>query len=212
MLNYITRYPDRVWGYFLDHVQLTVLALAIALLIALPIGLWLSRNKRAQGPVLGLLSILYTIPSLALFVILVPLVGLGTINAVTALVIYAQVVLVRNIVTGLEGVPESVLEAGRGMGMSGAQLFRQVELPLALPVIIVGLRVATLSTIGIGTIAALVGAGGLGRLLFDGVQQNNSGKIWAGALAVSLLAIAINALLRRAESYAGRATHLNEKR
>ena len=207
MFDYLTQYPDRVWGYFVEHLQLTLISLGIALLIAIPIGIWLSRRKGAQGPVLGLLSILYTIPSLALFVLLVPLFGLGLDNGVTALVIYAQVVLVRNIVAALEGVPASVLEAARGMGMSPQQVFRKVELPLALPVILAGLRIATLSTIGIGTIAALVGAGGLGRLLLDGVQQTNEGKIWAGALAVSALAIGINAALRYAEKRAEVATH-----
>ncbi len=207
-MRYLLRYPDRVWDALLEHLQLTVFALTIALLIAVPIGLLLVRRKGLQGPVLGLLSILYTIPSLALFVILIPIFGLGMDNGITALVVYAQVVLVRNIVAGLEAVPHAVTEAARGMGMSPWQIFWKVELPLALPIILAGLRIATLSTVGIGTIAAYVGAGGLGRLLFDGVQQANPDKIIAGALAVSLLAIAINLLLRLAETHATRATHL----
>lgn len=207
-MNYLRRYPDRVWALFVEHLELTALTLALALLIAIPIGLLLARRPRWQAPILSLLSVLYTIPSLALFVLLIPLLGLGLDTGVTALVIYAQVVLVRNIVTGLEGVPASVIEAARGMGMSDRQILFRIELPLALPVILAGLRVATLSTIGIGAIAALVDAGGLGRLLFDGISQNNPDKIVAGALAVSFLAILSNGLIRLAEKRAAGATHL----
>ena len=193
---------------FLEHLRLTGTTLLIALVLALPIALFITRQKRLQGPVLGLLSILYTIPSLALFVLLIPPFGLGFRNAVVALVIYAQVILVRNIVAGLESVPSSVIEAARGMGMNSWQIFYKIELPLALPVILAGLRVATLSTVGIGTIAAYVGAGGLGRLLFDGVQQGRPDRIVAGAIAVSVLAIAINTLLRFLETRATQAMHL----
>ncbi|MDQ4075921.1 MAG: ABC transporter permease [Chloroflexota bacterium] len=211
MIDYLLRRPDEVWERFVEHLVLTGTSLAIALAVAIPIGVLLARRKALQGPVLGALAILYTIPSLALFVLLIPLFGLGIDNGITALVIYAQVILVRNIVAGLESVPSSVIEAARGMGMNAAQIFLRIEILLALPVILAGLRVATLSTVGIGTIAALVGAGGLGRLLFDGVQQNNPGKIWAGAIVASLLAVAINHLLRLAEAHATRATHLERE-
>lgn len=198
-MRYLLRYPDRVWALFLEHLQLTGITLAVALAIALPLGVLLARRRALQGPVLGLLALLYTIPSLALLVLLIPLLGLGRDTAIVALVIYAQVILVRNIVAGLEGVPAPVVEAGRGMGMSPWQLFWQIELPLALPVMLAGLRVATLSTIAIAAVGALVGAGGLGRLLFDGVSQNNPDKIVAGALAISLLALLANLLIRLAE-------------
>ncbi|HEX8681959.1 MAG TPA: ABC transporter permease [Ardenticatenaceae bacterium] len=207
-MQYLLRNPERVWMLFLEHLRLTGTTLLIALVLALPIALFITRQKRLQGPVLGLLSILYTIPSLALFVLLIPPFGLGFRNAVVALVIYAQVILVRNIVAGLESVPSSVIEAARGMGMNSWQIFYKIELPLALPVILAGLRVATLSTVGIGTIAAYVGAGGLGRLLFDGVQQGRPDRIVAGAIAVSVLAIAINTLLRFLETRATQAMHL----
>lgn len=206
-MNYLRRYPDRVWTLFLEHLQLTAITLLIALAIALPLGVLLVRHKRWQGPILGLLSVFYTIPSLALFVLLIPFLGLGSNTGITALVIYAQVILVRNIVTGLEEVPASILEAARGMGMSPTQIFFRIELPLALPVILAGLRVATLSTIGIGAIAALVDAGGLGRLLFEGISQANPDKIIAGALTISTLAILANTLIRLAEARATRATH-----
>jgi osmoprotectant transport system permease protein len=149
--------------------------------------------------VLGALGVIYTIPSLSLFVLLIPLFGLGAVPAVIALVAYAQLVLVRNVVVGLTGIDPAVVEAARGMGMSGWQRFAQVELPLTLPLLLAGARVATLSIIGIGTIAAFINAGGLGQLLFEGVATGNRDKIVAGALAVSALAIGANALLRLLE-------------
>jgi osmoprotectant transport system permease protein len=154
--------------------------------------------------VLGVLGVLYTIPSLSLLVLLIPLLRLGYWPALVTLVAYAQLVLVRSVVVGISGVDPSVTEAARGMGMSGWQRLAQVELPLALPVMLAGLRVATLSTIAIATVAAFVNAGGLGTLLFDGVRSSNGDKIVAGALAVSLLAVAANLLLRRAELWASR--------
>lgn len=201
MFDYLLHNPARVWGHLLEHLILTGVSLLIATLIALPLGVLLTRRKPLQGPMLGVLAVIYTIPSLALFVLLIPFFGLGIDNGIVALVLYAQVILVRQVVAGLEGVSPAIIEAARGMGMSTWQRFWRVELPLALPTMLAGLRVATLSTIGIGTVAALVGAGGLGRLLFDGVQQNNPGKIWAGAIAVSLLALGINGLLRSLERY-----------
>jgi osmoprotectant transport system permease protein len=207
-MQYLVRNMDRVLTLFGEHLWLTGVSLLIALVIAVPVGVLLSRKRALQGSVLGLLSILYTIPSLALFVILIPFLGLGQNNAIAALVIYAQVILVRNLVAGLEGVPAAVIESARGMGMNPLQLFVNIELPLAMPVILAGLRVATLSTIGIGAIAAFVGAGGLGRLLFEGIAQNNPDKIVTGALCLSLLAIVLNLLLSAAETRATRATRL----
>jgi osmoprotectant transport system permease protein len=132
-------------------------------------------------------------------VLLIPLFGLGAVPAVIALVAYAQLVLVRNMVVGLTGIDPAVIEAARGMGMSGWQRFARVELPLTLPLLLAGARVATLSIIGIGTIAAFINAGGLGQLLFEGVVTGNRDKIVAGALAVSILAIGANGLLRLLE-------------
>jgi osmoprotectant transport system permease protein len=149
--------------------------------------------------VLAIFSVLYTVPSLSLLVLLIPLTGLSANTAIIALVIYAQLVLVRNTLAGLEGVDARTVEAAQGMGMSGWQRLWRVELPLASPVILAGIRIAMVATIGIGTIAAFINAGGLGVLLFEGVRTSNYDKIVAGAIAVSLLAIAINWVLRAAE-------------
>ncbi|HNP73345.1 MAG TPA: ABC transporter permease, partial [Kouleothrix sp.] len=177
----------------------------IALAIALPAGVLAARVRWLRGPLLGVLGVIYTIPSLSLLVLLIPFMGIGLRPAIVALVAYAQLVLVRNIVVGLVGVDPAIVEAARGMGMSSWQRFSRVELPLALPLILAGVRLATLSIIGIGAVAFLVGAGGLGKLLFEGVTTSNPQKIVAGSVAVAALALIANGLLRLIERRASRA-------
>ena len=203
-MAYLIENWDEVGALLLQHLWLTVSALGIAAVIALPLGVLLARVAWLRGPVLGFLGVLYTIPSLSLLVLLIPILRLGYWPAVVTLVIYAQLILVRNVVIGLTGVDAAVVEAARGMGMSGWQRLFQVELPLAMPLLLAGLRIATLSTIAIATVAAFVNAGGLGTLLFDGVRSSNREKIIAGAIAVSALAVAANVLLYRAEIWASR--------
>jgi osmoprotectant transport system permease protein len=195
-MRYLINNLPLVAGLFAEHLRLTALSLAIALLIAVPLGVLIARLRWLQGPILGLLGVIYTIPSLSLFVLLIPLLGLGLKPAVVALVAYAQLVLVRNIVVGLTGIDPAIVEAARGMGMSGWQRFIRVEFPLALPLTLAGMRLATLSIIGIGTIAAFINAGGLGTLLFQGVLTGNTQKIVAGSIAAAALAIGANAVLR----------------
>lgn len=182
----------RVAELFGQHLSLTLVALVIAGLIGLPLGVLLHRVRPLRGPLLALFSILYTIPSLSLLVLLIPLSGLSATTAIIALVIYAQLVLVRNTLAGLDGVDAATVEAAKGIGMSAWQRLWRVELPLASPVILAGLRVAAVSTVGIAAIAAFINAGGLGVLLFEGVRTGNYDKIVAGAVAISLLAISIN--------------------
>ncbi len=202
-MRYLVDHPDLVLALLGQHLTLTAITLTIAFTLALPMGVLAARVPRVRGPLLGVLGLLYTIPSLAFFVLLIPIMGLGLVPAVTVLVVYAQVVLVRNITVGLLGVDSAVLEAARGMGMSPGQCFWRVEFPLALPVILAGVRVAVLTTIGIGTIAAFINAGGLGTLLFMGVSQSNPDKIIAGAIGVSALALVANAVIRILEKRTG---------
>lgn len=207
-LRYLINNPAVVWERFVQHGQLTAISMGIALLIALPLGILITRYTRLQGPVLAVLNVLYTVPSLALLVLFVPFLGLGPRTAITVLVLYAQVILVRNIVVGLNGVDRGVVDAARGMGMSGSQRLRRVELPLAMPVIIAGIRIATVTTIGIAVVAGLVGAGGLGRLLFEGVSRSSGqGRIVAGALGAAVLAALANVLLRLVERRTTRAIY-----
>lgn len=195
-LSYFGSHQADVLTMLGQHVRLTVITLVLALAIAVPVGTLIARFPVLYTPLLGLLGIIYTIPSLALLAYLVSVVGIGMNNALIALVAYAQFVLVRNVVVGLRGVDPVVVDAAHGMGMSRRQILFKIEYPLALPVILGGLRIATVSTIAIATIAALVDAGGLGQLLFTGINNGQNSEIEVGAVAVSLLAIAADIILR----------------
>lgn len=196
---FLIRNPGLVGQLFLEHLQLSLMVLFFSLLIGIPLGVLLARIRWLRGPVINVLGIIYTIPSLSFFVLLIPLFGLGTTPAVIALTAYAQLLLVRNWLTGLTTIEPSILEAARGMGMNGWQRFWRVELPLALPMLLAGVRLVTLSSIGIGTIAAFINAGGLGVLLFEGVITANYSKITAGAAAVTVLSLSLNFLIRSLE-------------
>jgi len=191
-MDYLLNNPAIVWELLLQHLRIMASALAIALAVALPLGILISRYPRLATPVIGALGILYTIPSLALIILLIPVFGLDADAVIVALVLYTQVILVRNIVAGLAAIDPAIVEAARGMGMNGWQTWWRVQFPLALPIILAGVRIAAVVAIGIATIGALFAAGGLGRLLFDGVAQDRYDKIWAGSIAVGLLALLVN--------------------
>jgi osmoprotectant transport system permease protein len=198
---YLLNHPGEIATLVWQHLQMTLSALAIAILIAVPIALLINRVRWLSVPVMGLLGIFYTIPSLALIIFLVPVFGLNATSVVVAMVIYTQVILVRNLTVGLEGIDSSVLEAARGMGMSLWQRWWWVQVPLVLPVFVAGVRISAVVAIAIATIGAKFNAGGLGRLLFDGIQTNRIDKIWAGSIAVAILAFALNGLLLWLEQY-----------
>ena len=204
MIDYLRNHEGTVLALFAQHIQLSGTALGIAILIALPLGLLIARYTFLYTPIMGLLGAAYTVPSLALFAILVPIVGIGFTNALIALVIYAQFVLVRNVATGLRGVDPAIIEAARGMGMSGAQILWRVELPLALPVIVAGVRIATVTVIGVTAIATYIAAGGLGNLLSEGVSSAYNEEIEAGVLAIIALALLADIILRIIETAAAR--------
>ena len=193
---YIDDNRQIVWGLLLRHLQMTGLAILIALAVALPLGIVIARYRWLATPVLGVLGVLYTIPSLALMILLLPTFGLNQRTVIAALVVYAQVILVRNIVAGLGSIDPAILEAARGMGMNAWQVWWRVQFPLALPIILAGVRIAAIVAIGIATIGAKFSAGGLGTLLFDGIAQaGRYDKIWAGAIVVGVLALGVNVAL-----------------
>lgn len=183
-----------------QHLQLTVVAVVVGLAISLPLGIYAYRHKWAYGPVTSVTGILYTIPSLALFAFLLPYTGLeGILTAEIGLVSYTLLILIRNIVSGLEAVPEDSREAARGMGYSRGQLLWRVELPLALPVIMAGIRLATVTTIGLVTVTAIIGKGGLGRFILDGLNTFDTTLSFMGAVLSLLLAVFVDFLLVRLE-------------
>jgi osmoprotectant transport system permease protein len=198
-MSFLFQYPQVVFRLIGQHIVLTLLALLIALLIAMPLGWAIYRWPRWRTPVLGVLGALYTIPSLALMILLLPWFGLNARSVIVALILYNQVILVRNIWVGLNEVDPAALEAARGMGMSPAQVIWRVQLPLALPAILAGVRLGAVVTVAIATIGARFGAGGLGVLLFDGVAQNRPDKIFLGALLVSALALILQVGLLQLE-------------
>jgi osmoprotectant transport system substrate-binding protein/osmoprotectant transport system permease protein len=181
-----------------EHMLLVVVSTALAVAVGLPTGLLLTRRPALKRPVLAVAGVLQTVPSLALFGLLIPLRfvgGIGTRTAIVALVVYALLPVIRNTVTGVEGVDRGVREAAVGMGMTDWQILRRVELPLAAPVILAGVRVATVISVGVATIAAAVGAGGLGTYIFRGLRQYDNNLLLAGALPAALLALGADACL-----------------
>jgi osmoprotectant transport system permease protein len=182
-----------------QHIGLVAISTAIAALIGLPLGVLVARRPAWRRPVLGLANVFQTIPSLALFGLLIPVFGIGAWTAITALVVYALLPIVRNTYAGIANVDPAVREAGRGMGMTDGELLRLVELPLAAGVILAGVRIATVVSVGIATIAAAIGAGGLGVYIFRGVATVDNTLILAGAIPAALLALLADALLGLAE-------------
>lgn len=195
-MSYILQNPDLVWELLLEHLQMTGLALGGAVILAVPVAWMIYRWTWLQGPVMGILGMIYTIPSLALMILLVPLLGLSSTTAIVAMILYAQVILVRSLLVGLQAIPPAMLEVAEAMGMSAWQCWWQVQVPLMRPVFLAGVRLATTVIIALGMIAAKFGAGGLGVLLFEGIAQaGRYDKIWAGTIVVGILAVICNGLL-----------------
>jgi osmoprotectant transport system permease protein len=188
-MDYLREHPDRVWELTKQHLELVAITMFFAILIGVPLGIAITRIRWLEGPIIGTTGVLYTVPSLALFAILIPYTGLGRRTVVIALILYSLLAIIRNTVAGIDDVPEATLDAARGMGMTATQRLFMVELPLALPVILAGVRLSTVAAVGIATIAALLGVGGLGRLIFDGISRLDSDRIVAGALVASLMAL-----------------------
>jgi osmoprotectant transport system permease protein len=185
--DWIIQNYDRYVGPFWDHVFLTVTAVAIGFVVAFALALLAHRRRWLTGPITGVTGILYTIPSVAAFLLLLPLTGRGTVTALIALVAYTLLIIFRNITAGLRNVPEETKDAARGMGLTDRQLLWTVELPLAVPEILAGLRIAITTTVGLATLAFFAGAGGLGAQIYADINFK-SNVVVAGGLAVALAA------------------------
>lgn len=202
LIEYLLRNREEFLSLTLQHFFLVGLSTGVALLIGVPLGILLTRRPRFSTPVLGLANIFQTIPSLALFGFLIPIPfigGVGARTAIVALVLYALLPIIRNTYAGIQGIDPAVKEAGRGMGMTDRQLLFMVEIPLAFGVILAGIRVATVIGVGVATIAAAIGAGGLGVYIFRGVAMVNNTLILAGAVPAAAMALTADFLLGRLE-------------
>ena len=199
MIDYLVAYPDKLLTPLLQHLELLVITLAVSLVLAALLTIASMYSKTLARILTYAFSVIYSIPSIALFVLLIPLTGLGTTTALIVLVTYNQYLLLRNFLAGLESVDPAIVEAATGMGMSTFQILVKIRLPLAKSVLFTGIRLATVSTIGIITIAALINAGGIGTLLFDGLRTENMVKILRGAILAGGLAIVADAVLKLVE-------------
>ena len=190
---------DQVLVALYQHLLIVGITLAIASMISLAVGIWAARNERVLRWALAASGILYTVPTLAFLALLIPLVGLGRSNAIICMVAFSLMILIRNVAIGIRGVDAEVIDAARGMGLTARQVLLQVELPLAAPVIVAGLRIATVTVVSVAVVAAYVNAGGLGTLIFAGISNDHAPKIWTGALTACALAVAADTLLARLE-------------
>lgn len=194
--------PDRVLEFLWGHLLITFVTMFFAIIIGVSLGVFITRVRRLYDPVIKAAGVIYTIPSLALFGILIPIVGIGFTPAVVALVLYSLLAIIRNTAVGLDGVDSAIIESARGMGMTDRQILWRIELPLALPVIFAGIRIAVVSTISLAVLASFFGADSLGNLIFEGIATGGSrfDKVVAGAVGASVLAIVFDRLVGRAQT------------
>jgi len=195
LLEFMQQQADKLAVQTMQHIGLTFISLFFAVLVGLPLGIIIARKRKLSGTVLGFAGILQTIPSIALLGFMIPLLGIGPKPAIVALLLYALLPIIRNTYTGITGVDAAVKEAAVAMGMSKRQILFKVELPLAMPVILAGIRTATVINVGVATLASFIAAGGLGEFIFGGISLNNTNMILAGAIPAALLAIIFDFLL-----------------
>ncbi|WP_246944928.1 ABC transporter permease [Bacillus pinisoli] len=196
--TFIDRKED-IWIAFQEHIFLAGIAMIIAIAIAVPLGIVLTRNKKIAEPIIGVTAIIQTVPSLALLGFMLPIFGIGKVPAVIALTLYALLPILRNTYTGILGVDPALVDAGKGMGMTSRQILFMVELPLTLPILMAGIRTATVLTIGVAALATFIGAGGLGDLITRGLNVMDKNLILAGAIPAAILAIVFDFGLRKLE-------------
>ncbi|ALC80823.1 ABC transporter permease/substrate-binding protein [Bacillus gobiensis] len=197
---------EQLASALIEHIQISFVSLLLAILISIPLGIFLTRKDKLAEPIIGVTAVLQTIPSLALLGLLIPLAGIGKIPAVIALTIYALLPILRNTYTGIKEVDPSLIEAAKGMGMNSRKRLSKVEIPLAFPVIMAGVRTAMVLIIGTATLAALIGAGGLGDIILLGIDRNDNGLILIGAVPAAVLAILFDLLLRLIERASSKTT------
>jgi osmoprotectant transport system permease protein len=193
--NYDLTDPESIPNLFFQHLWLVGLTMLISLLIAIPLGLLAARYKTIYGPLIAVADVLYTIPSIAMVAFLITFTGLQLPTVLIPLVLYTQLVLIRNIVAGINSIDPLLIDVGKGIGMNPWQIFLRIRLPLAIPTIVAGIRIATVTTIGIASLASLVAQGGLGDLIFKNIANGDMDAVIAGAILLAVLAVLVDLLL-----------------
>ncbi len=199
-MDYLISHYDVVLEYILEHIELTLFTLLISFAIAFPIGVLISKCKILSGPINGIFNTIYAIPSIALFSFLIPYTGIGTGTAIIAFVVYNQYMLVKSVEEGFDSISPAIYEIGKGLGYNKVSFFFSVELPLALPSIVNGLKLATIGTVTGATLGATIGAGGLGVLIFRGLKMRHWNKVIIGTVLCTLLAFSVSILLQALEN------------
>ncbi|NLC96728.1 MAG: ABC transporter permease [Erysipelotrichaceae bacterium] len=200
MIIYFLKYYDKLLIALLEHLEIVLITIIISLILAMILTVFVQLSKIISTILTGFFSMIYSIPSLALFSLLIPITGLGKDTAIIVLVLYNQYILLRNFIAGLDNVDENIIEAAKGMGMSNMQMLIKVKIPLAKKSLFTGIRLAVVSTIGIATIGALINAGGLGTILFDGLRTMNVNKILWGSILSAGLALFADKILQKIEN------------
>ncbi|MGG1399253.1 glycine betaine ABC transporter substrate-binding protein [Bacillus salipaludis] len=198
--NYLQSNSDQIFGLIGEHLYLSVISVVIAIIVGIPLGILISREPKLSKPIIGTTNVIQAVPSLALLGFLIPFIGIGSTPAIVMVVLYSLLPIVKNTYTGLTNINADILEAAKGIGLTKSQTMRKVQLPLAFPMIMAGIRISAVTAVGLMTIAAFVGAGGLGYLVFSGVQTVDNNMILAGAIPACILALLIDFIVGKLES------------
>lgn len=193
--TYVTQNSGQILALLGDHIKLTAVSVGLAILIGVPLGILISYVSKISRPVLAVANVVQAIPSMALLGFMIPLVGIGVVPAVVAVILYSLLPIIKNTYTGIDNIDPQTLEAAKGIGLTPVQVLMKVQIPLALPVIMAGVRIAAVTAVGLMTMAAFIGAGGLGYLVFSGIRTVNNNQILAGAIPACLLALAVDFLV-----------------
>lgn len=197
--NFLITRREEISNLIIEHIELTVLAVVLAIMVGIPLGILITRYKKLSAPVIGFANVIQAVPSLALLGFLIPILGIGSAPAILMVFLYSLLPIIKNTYTGMININPDVIEAAKGMGMTSGQILRMVQLPLALPIIMTGIRISAVTAVGLMTIAAFVGAGGLGYMVFSGVQTVNNNMILAGAIPACLLALLMDFVVGKIE-------------
>ena len=190
--QYFAQNAGQILKYFLEHIQLTGIAVCISLLIGVPLGIMICRLQKLSKLILGLSNVVQAIPSMALLGFLIPILGIGVKPAIVAVILYSLLPIIKNTYTGIRNIDKDIIESATGIGLTKWQILRKIQIPLALPMIMAGVRISAVTAVGLVTIAAFIGAGGLGFLVFSGIRTVNNNQILAGAIPACLLALVVD--------------------